>query len=43
MSQIVEEFVSEAAALMCAWYETGDVEEFDGDGARTVVAPAVVR
>lgn len=27
---------------MCAWYETGNVEEFDWDGAFAVCAGAVV-
>lgn len=31
VSEVVEEFVAQSAALVCAWDETGYVEEFDGD------------
>lgn len=28
---------------MCAWHETSDIEEFDGNGAAAVDAGAIVR
>jgi hypothetical protein len=42
MAEVVEEFVTEAFAFVCAGDKTRDVEEFDRDGAAASDAGAVV-
>lgn len=42
MAEIVEELVAEALALVSAWHETSDIEEFNGYTALAILAGAVV-
>jgi hypothetical protein len=42
VSQVVEEAVSQSFTHVCAGDKTGDVEEFDRDGASAIDAGAIV-
>ena len=42
MSEIVQKFVAQTPALMCAWDESGYVEKLDGHRAAAVNTRSVV-